>query len=277
MTEYKDDPMNEEFIHLRFEFNRTIEYMKNRMLKFLYYSSLLQAAIIAYFQLVKGSLNIQVYIILLSLISIFIAIATMYFLMKYHKDYQYYLYRSEIYIDPKFSIEAKKCLNVPISSEVNFPDEIIDIDEIIENYYPSYKDQPFQKLYFLFNWMISLLVILYLINSWTKDFSFLDNSKNIIIVLLVMFIVSFGFAELISDKLKARLRRSLREHKKYVKKLDNPVNKIDENPLKSIFIQIIKSHPKKLNCYIPYILKILKMLKNNNGKLPTTFSCFRVL
>lgn len=154
MSKFGDDSeMSEELRYLRSEFMKTIEYIKGRMLTFLYYSSLLQAGIFVYNNRYKDT-----YIdnIILAFTSLLVASLTMCFLIRYQRDYKYSLYRYDIFIDPEFSNKAKASLDVPY-----FEKETTELT--LNKYFSFFKDESFMELYTIFNWGICFLTIISLI------------------------------------------------------------------------------------------------------------------
>jgi len=231
MARYSNKPASDEFLHLKYEANRTIEYIKHSMLTFLYYSSLLQAGIIAYHKLIGAEGSFFKNLLLIS-ISTLIAFATMYFIKKFNIDYQYYLYRSERYIESKFSKEARKFYDKPKVYDEDF-DKGNSATSIIHKYFDTSENNPFQLLYLFFNWGIYSLVIIYLFNSMPQKINCLTvNSASIVFTETIDFseftyIIFSAFAIAGSLywfgctlELQNKLKITLEKHEEYVKHLN---------------------------------------------------------
>ena len=205
--------INEELRFIHSEFTRNIDFIKKRMLIFLYYTLSLQAGIIAYHKLIAHENEYYLDNIFLALISFIVASVATYFIKKYQRDYWYRLYLCSIYIDPEFSNKAKRSFDVPSF----FIRETVDMT--MDDYFNFSKKDLFINLYLLFNWGVCFLVIIYLIIHKNALGEF---AKPIIWVIVIG--IFWGVTKFISHILAKETKKKLCKHQKYVSILESCPN-----------------------------------------------------
>ncbi len=185
---------NDEIMHMHSEITKTIEFIKNNMLQYLYYSLGLQAALFGYFQTAvskeDGLALFKSVPWIFVAVSLLIALICTIFTRQYYYNYKFLQYRLECYIEPKLSPSARMVFDIP--NFLNF-DFCADKDSINKDYkdFIKWTKDPFQKMFFITNWGVSLFVIYSIYPVIIRSFTqFL--SDNVFVLNLAVFIVFIG-------------------------------------------------------------------------------------
>lgn len=211
MSQCRDEKeIREEIRYLRTEFMKTIEYIKGRMLTFLYYSFTLQVGIFALSNKYDSTLDN----IILALVSLIVAMLTMCYLLRYQSDLQYYRYRSDVFLDKEFSDKAKAGLDIPY-------EELENTDDIIKRYFKFFINEPFIQLYLILTWGICLTTFIFLITPvflYNQDISTIEA----IIVIVLQFKLIICLSYFLIKRIHNETRLKLEKHKHYVKLFNDP-------------------------------------------------------
>lgn len=224
---------SEEIMHMHSETTKTIEFIKNNMLQYVYYSLGLQAAILAYYNALKEP-RFSPFVFLLILASLLIALTCEKFTAKYFYDYKFLQYRLECFMEPWLSPLARMNMNKPIIRNIH-PRGSIEEKNLIEEYenFIYRWSDPFQKMYFLANWATFFFVAYSLINSQTTGFLSLASQNDLALYVLVCAVFVVALCAIFSDIIKLRNKGFEKEkalegfkiHLMYVATLDSFIGK----------------------------------------------------